>query len=159
MAAPTPSTRATPGGRMLRDGYKITVAFSLDTDISLQEVAITPPALEGGEEIDITTQWNDRWMTYAMQQLMKLGNLTFTCAYDPIIYEQCQTILNNDTGSVTLRFADGSTIAFFGGLKTATPDQMVKGTQPRMTCVVVATNFDRTNNVEAGLVVTSVSGT
>lgn len=159
MAAPSVTTRVTPGGRMLRDGYKITIALSLDPDIAFQEVAITPPALEGGEEIDITTQWNDRWITYAMQQLMKLGNLTFTCAYDPDCYNLCQTILNNDSGSWTLKFADGTTIAAYGGLKSFTPDQMVKGTQPRATGVLVATNFDRTNNVEAGILVTSVSGT
>ena len=158
MAAPTPSVRATPGGIKLPDGYQCLVTFTADTDFSVWEKTTTPPPLEGGDPIDQTTQHNVDYMTKFPQQLIDVGEATFTAAYDPASYTQALALINVQT-VVTYTFYDGSTLCFYGYLKTFAPGTQQRGTQPEATITVVCTNWDYVNKVEAAPVLTSVSGT
>lgn len=158
MAAPSPTTRQTPAGIVLPDGYQSLVTFATDPDVSVWEKGITPPGIDGGEPIEQTTMHNADWRTFAPRSLKTLTPHTFMCAYDPDAFNQLYALVNVPT-TVTVRFGDGSTLAFYGFLQKFEPAELVEGTQPEATVTVVPTNYDHVNKVEAAPVLTSVAGT
>jgi hypothetical protein len=158
MAAPTPSARVSPAGIKLKDGFKTVITFAADTDISLWEKNVTPPGIDGGDAVAQTTMHNVTWRTMAPRQLKTLTDFKVTAAYDPAVYTQILAIVNVET-TVTVTFPDGSTLAFYGFLKTLEFADLVEGTQPELTATVVPTNFDPVNHVEAAPVLASVVGT
>ncbi len=158
MAAPVPSTRQTPVGIKLKDGYSSLVTFATDPDVSLWEKRITPPGIDGGEAIEQTTMHNTAWRTFAPRGLKTLTEFTFTAAYDPDAINQLYALVNVET-TVTVRFPDGSTLAFYGYLQKMEPEELTEGEQPELTVTVTPTNFDHVNKVEAAPVLTSVAGT
>lgn len=158
MAAPTPTARQSPTGIKLETGHQVLITFARDPDFSLWEKVVTPPGMEGGDAIDITTQHNTAWRTFAPRKLKQMSESQFTAGYDPNFYSQGLSLLNQ-RDTVTVTFPDGSTIAAYGYLKTFTPNGMQDGEFPEATCMVVITNYDHVNKVEAAPVVTSVSGT
>lgn len=156
--APSPTARTTPSGIMLKDGYRATFTFSLDPDCSLKEVTITPGGEDLGDPIDQTTMWNDSYMTAAPQSLSQTGPTTIECAYDPAVLTELEAMKGvEQTG--TLTWKDGSTYAQYGWVNSWEIGQLVIGTQPRMTITWHNSNFDPTNNVEAGPALASVAGT
>lgn len=159
MASPTTQTRSTPGGIPLKDGYQTLIAFSLDTDVSFWEKTIKPPAVDGGEPIEITSMHNTTWITKIAQALAELQDVTLTASYDPSMYTQILSLVNKKEGSITINFADGSTLDFWGYLRIFDPQEVERGTQPEANITITPTNWDPVNNVEAGPVLTSVAGT
>lgn len=158
MAAPTPTTRVTPAGIMLEDGYQSLVTLAADTNIDFWEKTVQPPGLDGGEAIPITTMHNTVYRTFVSRELITLTPISFVAAYDPAVYDQITACLNVQT-TITVTFADGSTLAFYGYLQKFDPAVMTEGAQPEATITIVPTNYDPTNHVEAAPVMTSVAGT
>jgi len=157
-AAPSPTTRQTPGGRRLLDGYSTKITFARDPDVSLWEVSVKPPGIDGGDPIDTNTMHNVSWRTMAARALKTLTESTFTAAYDPDCYNQLLQLVNvYDT--LTVRFPDGSTLAFYGFLRQFDPNDNTEGEMPTATVTFQPTNYDYTNAVEAAPVLTSVAGT
>jgi hypothetical protein len=116
MAAPTPTARSTPVGIKLDDGHSTKVTFATDPDISLWEKAVQPPGVDGGDEIQTTTMFNEVWRTTSPRQLKTLTPSTFKAAYDPAVYDQIVALVNVRT-TITDTFPDGSTLASYGFLK------------------------------------------
>ena len=158
MAAPTPATRQDPSGRMLGDGYRTLVSITSDRNIELWEVSVTPPSLEGDEPVDTSTMHNDRYRTKAPRGLVTLNDFTFTCNYDPVAYSSISAIINVAT-TITIYFPDGSSLCFYGFVRTFAPDSLEEGTVPTATVTIVPTNMDPTNCVEAAPVYTAGTGT
>jgi hypothetical protein len=158
MAAPTPTARISPTGIKLKDGYQALITFAVDPDCALWEKTVKPPGIDGGDPIEQTTMHNITWRTRAPRSLKTLTEGSFKAAYDPICYTQLLTIVNVET-TITVEFADGSTVAFYGFLQNFDPDELVEGTQPEATCTICPTNFDHVNKVEAGPALSSVVGT
>lgn len=158
MAAPTPTTRVVPAGVYLKNGYRALITFALDPNISLWEIAVTPSGDDGGDAIDITTQWNDDFRTKAPQDLSEQTEASFTFAYDPVVRSQIAALINRAT-TITERYPDGSTLAYYGYLKSVEFDAMENGTMPMGTATIQPTNYDPTNRVEAAPVMTEVAGT
>lgn len=160
MAAPVATTRGTPAGIMLKDGYKSLITFARLTTASFWEKTVQPVGIDGGEPIEQTTMHNSAWRTTAPRSLMTLTPFTVKAAYDPnfLNTSQVQSLINQPD-TITQRFADGTTIAFYGYLQKFEPAEMSEGAQPEATLTIVPTNFDHVNKVEAGPVITSVSGT
>ena len=158
MTAPSVTERTTPAGIDLKDGFPTILAFSQDVDISLWEVEVTPPGIDGGDAIDITTMHNAIWMTKAAQSLAEMTDISMRVGYDPDCYDEIIAIINVQ-GSVTIHFPDGSTLAFYGYLKSFKPGALSKGKYPDAEIVIVITNYDPTAHVEAGPVMTEVAGT
>lgn len=158
MAAPSPTTRVTPPGIMLGNGHSTKVTIAGDPNIDFWEKTVQPPGLDGGDEIDITTMFNTTWRTKISRALIDMTPLSLTAAYDPVVYNQAVQMINYET-TITVAFPDGSTLAFYGYLKTCTPQDMQEGEQPELQVEIVCTNYDPTNRVEAAPVMTSVSGT
>lgn len=158
MAAPTPSARVEPTGIKLRDGYRTLVTFAADTNLNVWEISITPPGLDGGDPIDTTTMWNDRWRSMSSRALITMTEFKMDCAYDPVIYSEALSLINLET-TVTVRFPDTSTLAFYGFLKSFEMDALEEGTFPKCTITVVPTNADPTTGAEEDPVLTNVAGT
>ena len=159
MAAPATTERVAPAGIRLDDGYQTLIAFALDPDVSFWEKTVKPPGLDGGDAIDTTTMHNVTWRTFAARQLKTLTNAQTKVSYDPNVYNNILSNLINREGAITVHFPDGSTLDFFGFLRTFDPQPLTKGQMPRATVAFTPTNYDPANNVEAGPVLTSVAGT
>lgn len=159
MAAPSTTTRQTPGGIALERGFPCTIAFERDPDVSFWEKNITPPALDGGDAIETQTMHNLVYRTKAPRGLITVDDISLTVAYDPDVYNQIKNNLINRNGSITLEWADGTTCSFWGYLQKFEPGEMNEEDQPEADITIVVTNWDHNNNVEAGPVWTSVAGT
>lgn len=158
MGAPTPTARVTPAGLKLEDGQFSTHTFAADPDVGLWEKSVKPPGMDGGDKIDLTNHHNVAYRTSAPRNLKTLTASTFKAFYDPDVYNQLMALINVKT-TCTTTFIDGSTLAYFGYLKSVEFDDMVEGTAPECTVTIETTNVDPSDGSEAGPVLTSVSGT
>jgi hypothetical protein len=141
MTAPTPTTRGTPTGTMLENGYQSLITFEDNATIGLYEKTTTPAGLEGGDKIDITTMHNTDYKTYAAQALSEMSDGQMTVGYDPSQLTAINTLIN-EAQVITQTFSDGSSWCYYGYLKSFTPAQLANGTHPEATCVIVTTNRD-----------------
>ena len=78
MAAPTPTARATPVGRKLKEGFPVKITIAADTDISFWEKSVTPVGFDGGDSIDQSTMFNTRYRTKAARTLIDTTDVTVT---------------------------------------------------------------------------------
>lgn len=157
MAAPSATPRVDPAGLLLEDGYRSVITFATDTNLELWEKTVQPPGMDGGDAIDITTMHNDVWRTAASRALVTLTDSTAVCAYDPVCYTSLLALLNVHT-TITHTFPDGSTVAYYGFLRSVEFAELVEGTQPEVTITITPTNRD-SSGVEYGPTVVSVAGT
>lgn len=158
MAAPTPTARATPVGRKLKEGFPVKITIAADTDISFWEKSVTPVGFDGGDSIDQSTMFNTRYRTKAARTLIDTTDGSGIVAFDPAVLDQIEDIINLET-TITYTFRDGSTWAVYGYLKSFTPGEQVEGEQPEADIEIVHTNYDNSGNAEAGPAVASVAGT
>ncbi len=157
MVAPAVTTRTAPVGIPLENGYQILIAFSQDVDVSLWEKSVKPPGLDGGDPIDITTQWNETYRTQAARSLIKMTDGGMTVGYDPAVYPQIAAIINKE-GAITINLPDGSSLSFYGALRTFEPNDQNDGTMPEATCAITVTNRDPTTGDEEAPVYTAPVG-
>lgn len=158
MGTPTTTARVDPTGIRLKNGYQTLIAFERNSSINFWEVTIQPPSMDGGDAVDITTMHNDIYTTMTSGTLITLGEFNCTGAYDPSLYTDILDLLNQE-GSVTIHFPDGSTLDFFGYLKSFEPDELSRDEMPSASFTVVPTNTDPSDCTEAAPVLTSVTGT
>jgi hypothetical protein len=159
MTAPSPTSRTTPTGIKLGDGYQTLVTFGRDANINLWEKSVTPPGYEGGDAIDDTTMHNTTYRTFGPRNLITLTETTFTCMYDPDAYTDILNNLLNQEDTITVSFPDGSTLAFFGYLKSFIPSELVEGETPEAEITIQPTNIDPGTSNEESAVLASVAGT
>lgn len=158
MSAPVPSNRVFPVGIKLDDGFSTLITIAADTDISFWEKTVQPPGYDGGDAIETTTMHNIRLRTMSPRQLKTLTECQITAQYDPAVFSQVFNIINLET-TITIRFPDHSTLAFFGYLQKFEPQENTEGECPMANITIVPTNVDPVANVEADPVLTSVAGT
>lgn len=158
MAAPTPTARVTPDGIELKDGYQTLITIAVDSNINFWEKTVKPPGFDGGDKIDITTMHNTLYRTFIPRALLTLTEVTTTALYDPILYDEAIAACNVAT-TITVRFTDLSTIAFFGYLRLFDPQDVEEGSPPECQITIEPTNYDPANNVEEAPVMTLVAGT
>jgi len=158
MAAPTVTARnlRVPAGARLKNGFQILVVFAADPDVGLWEVDVTPPGLEGGEPVNITTQYNEDYETMAARALKTMTQGTFNAGYDPECLDQLNALINVET-SITVHFPNNDSWTFYGYLKNFQPATQQQGTMPLAACQIQPTNYDPTNNVEAAPVFTAAA--
>jgi len=159
MTAPTASTRLTPTGIKLPDGYQSLITFSRDRDVSFWEKTVKPPGLDGGDAIDTTTMHNVLYRTFTSRSLQTMTDAATTVAYDPAVFSQILTNLVNQPGVVTVAYPDGSTLAFYGYLRSFEPNELSEGAQPEASVTITCTNQDPVTGAEEAAVLTSVAGT
>ena len=156
MAAPSPDDRDPPGGIPLWDGFRTLITFEYDSDISLWEKSTTPPGIEGGDAIDVSTFHNVFYRTKWPRELVEITDGSFKAAYDPASWSQILAQVNVRQ-TITVTFNDESTEAFWGHLKSAIPDEHSDGSQPECTVTFVVDNIDNSYD-ESGPYLTSVAG-
>jgi len=132
----------------LNDGYQTLVSFAADPTVLMYEKSVTPPELDGGGEIDITTMLNTAYRTQNPKALISVGDAAMTVAYDPAVYPEIVALLNINT-LITLTFPDGDTVAWWGWLNKFTPGEHVEGEQPTADLEIKATNHND-SGVETG---------
>lgn len=128
-----------PSGVLQNDGFSTQIAFAQDANISLWEKTITPPGVDGGGEIDITTMINTAYRTKAPKSLITLTEVSFTAGYDAAVYDEVIAITNVN-GLITLTFPVGDTLAFYGWLNLFQPGDHVEGEFPEAECTIIVSN-------------------
>lgn len=121
------------------DGFSTTISFASNDSVYLYEKEVTPPGIDGGDEIDTTTMLNTAWRTRQPRSLKTLTECSAVVAYDPAIYDDILDMLN-DNQLITITFPDTATLAFWGWLKSFTPNACVEGEQPTANIVIVPSN-------------------
>ncbi len=158
---PTAAARVVPDGKKLQDGHgptKATFTWTADTNWNLFDIEVGIPGFDAGEPVNTTTQFNATWRTKYMRTLFDLKEFQVTGAFDPILLTEILAAKGiNGTGTIT--FPDGSTYAFYCGIRQLEFEKMVEGTMPKATVTIVPTNTDPITYAEEGPVLTSVSGT
>jgi len=123
----------------LKDTYGISItiaghAFALYLDPK----SITPFGVDGGDAIDNTTLSNTRYKTKSPGTLVELTDGSFTAAYDPGELANIYAAIN-DNALITITYADDTTDAVYGYLKSFTPNEHGERTDATAECVIVAT--------------------
>lgn len=124
------------------DGHSTTIEFSAAASIMgivLWEKSVTPPGIDGGGENDTTTMRNLIWRTKSPKTLKTMTEFSFTAAYDPACYDEILELLQVNN-QVTINFADGSSLTFWGWLDKFTPGEVVEGEQPEADVVIIPSN-------------------
>ncbi len=167
MANPINTARTNPltaGNRPMPNGFQTLIAFQLAPALAFFEKAVTPPGMDGGEPIDITTMWNNRSRTKAPRALIEPTNASMRVGYDmaaldPGVVATTIEDLINDNQMITVHYPDTSQYSFWGWLKTFIPGEMEDGVFPEADMEIVQSNWDDVNCVEADALVTSSDGT
>lgn len=161
MAAPATTARVESSGLKQVAGFSTQIAFSLDANVAFWEQEVQPPGYDGGDKIETSTMFNTLYETFSPRTLIEITDTSVVAAYDPLVFTEIVSLINKaiPDGAVTVHFPDGSTLDFFGYLKSFIPQALVKGEQPKADIVIVCTNWDPTNSLEVGPVMTEVAGT
>jgi|SRR3990167_1059297 len=116
-------------GARLDDGFSSTITLENIPSVKLYEKDVTPPGVNMGGAIDITTMRNTAWRTQSPKTLKALAAVSATVAYAVEAYENiiAQIGVNQP---ITITFPDDSTIEFWGWLEEFTPGALTEGEQP-----------------------------
>lgn len=123
------------------DGHGTLISFGSYPSVNFWEKSVTPPGMSGGGENDTTTMHNTTYRTRSPKQLKTLSECSFTAAYDPDVYSNIVSMIN-DNQQITITFPDSSTLTFWGWLDEFTPNEVVEGEQPTAECTIVPSNQD-----------------
>ena len=137
------------------DGFSTTIEFANDSDIQFFEKEVTPPGVSGGGENDTSTMRNLKWRTRSPKGLITLSEASLSVAYDPSVYDEIVALVNVNQ-LITINFADGSKLDFFGWLDEFTPGAAVEGEQPTADITIIPSNQDL-NGVEIDPVYTAAA--
>lgn len=154
MAAPATTSRTTPPGTKLDNGFSSKIAFAADADVNFWETSVQPPGIDGGDAIDITTMFNSTYRTMAARTLIQITEHTLIVSYDPNVWAQIISLVNTE-GAITVHFPNSDTLDFFGYLRVFQPQTNEPGTRPTANVTITPTNWDPSNNVEQGPVYTA----
>lgn len=149
MGIPPTSTRGTPGGVKLGDGYQTLIAFENDLVVAFYEKTVTPPGFDGGDAVDTTTMHNVTWRTKISRGLIDTTDAGTVVAYDPLVLDEIVALLNVEQG-ITFNHSNGDKWDIWGFLKSFTPSEDSEGSQPEATIVIVSTNTDPSDGSETG---------
>jgi hypothetical protein len=159
MAAPTPSARATPSGKFLENQFRTHITLGNINNISFWEQTVKPPGFSAGGPIKTSTMFNVRYHTQAPKKLLTTSDITGKAGYDPIVGSQVIAQAGIPQ-SITVTHPDGSTEAHWGWLDEWMPgENTTEDGFPTADYKICISNWDETNDVEAGPAYNLVSGT
>ena len=126
------------------DGHSTLVTFANYPSVKLWEKEVTPPGVSGGGENDTTTMHNTAWRTRSPKQLKTLSSASFTAAYDPAVFSDIVSMVNENQ-QITVTFADGQTLTFWGWLDEFSPQRAQEGSQPTCEITIIPSNQNASN--------------
>jgi hypothetical protein len=121
------------------DGFSTLITLANVPAIKLYEKEVTPPGVSGGGANDTTTMRNTTWRTMSPKKLKSLTPMKLTAAYDTVCYNDIIAQVNINQ-LITVKFADNSTLAFWGYLNEFTPGGAKEGEQPTAEVSIEPTN-------------------
>lgn len=136
----------------LDDGHSTRIAFAEEASVLFFEKEVTPPGIEGGGANDTTTMLNTIWRTKAPKKLKSLKDASVVVAYDPAVFPQIVDMINVNQ-LITVTYADGATLVFWGWIDDFSPARSVEGEQPTAEVTIIPSN-QNDSLVEAGPVLT-----
>jgi hypothetical protein len=125
------------------DGFSTTVDLAANPSVHFWEKTVTPPGVEGGGANDTSTMRNTAWRTKAPKKLKTLSDGKMTVAYDPEIYDDVLAMVQVNQ-LITVNFADGDTLAFWGWIDSFVPGAAEEGSQPTAEVTFIPSNQDDT---------------
>lgn len=149
MGIPPTSTRGTPAGVALGDGYQILIAFENNPTIAFFEKSATPFGFDIGDKVDTTTMHNLTHRTAISRSLIESTDGGSVVAYDPLVLDEIDALLGVEQG-ITWNHSNGDKWDAWGFLKSFVPSEVSEGAQPEATIVIVVTNTDPADGSEAG---------
>lgn len=141
------TTRVTPVGIKLGDGFVSKITFAADPDVSLWERSVQPMGMDGGDAVDTTTMWNSVVRTKSSRGLVDTTNGKVSAGYDPRVLAQILNLINVET-QITYLMPDGTRWILYGYLKSATPNALEEGQFPMVDCEIVHTNTHPSTGAE-----------
>lgn len=127
----------------LKDGHPTTINFSLNPNVKLWEMTVTPPGISAGGANDTTSMRNTTWRTNQPKHLKTLTPFTFDAQYDPIWYDQALAMAGVNQ-LIYVLFPDGDKYYFWGWLDTVAPNAVSEGSPPTVSVTVIPSNQDNT---------------
>ena len=118
---------------MLKDGYQTTLGFTAYPSITIYPKTLTPPGVDSGGVIDISTMANSAYRTFFPKSLKTLSEFTITAGYDPAVYTDILAMVGSGTSAndlLTFTFPDGSYISFWGTVSNFAPQELSEGEHP-----------------------------
>ncbi len=158
MAAPGVTSRTTPTGYKLPEGFRAFVAYSLRNAVDVWEVEVSPAGMEAAE-IDTSTQHSTKWRTKWISALVNSTDVPFTAGYNPDAMDDLMFLCGAQSGSFTVQMPQNTKYSYWGGMKTLGFQPLKAGQFPLVNITNCVTNWDTANRVEAGPAVTQAAGT
>lgn len=141
MAAPVKVVRAEPFPLPMPEGHQILIAINGYTTICFWEIDIKPPAMDGQEPIDTTTQFNTQVHTMYPRVLKKWDAVSVQASYAPAVYLDVYRIINVVL-NMCIEFPNQDNLAFWGFIQKFEPEALKEGDYPKANISIVIANFD-----------------
>lgn len=151
---PAVTARTTPTGKWIEDGFPTKIAFASKPAVSFWEKSVKPPGVDGGDAIEHTNMHSLAWRLKGPRKLKTLTDTSTTASYDPAVYADILTLCNAPD-SITITFPNGSSISFYGFLRTFEPSDAGEGAEPTASITITPTNRDPVTGLESPPVFTA----
>lgn len=140
---PTPTTRVAPPNASIfeKNGFRALITFTLDTNISLWEVAVTPPGIDGGPPVLLGNMW---WSKFEPKVPKGLAVQTEARGIVQYSVGALQSIINaiNRPDEICYTFPSGRTWSFYGYLRQFMPQEHRDGVACLAQIVIEPTTLD-----------------
>lgn len=127
--------------KRLDDGYQTLISFANAPSVKFYEKTVTPPGMDAGGEVDVTTMRNVKYRTRNPKHLITSTNISATVAWDPAAYNDVVSMIHVNQ-LITITLPDASTVAIWGWLDKFTPGEHREGEQPTATIDIIPSNQD-----------------
>ena len=123
------------------DGFSTIFSFAENPTVKFYEKEVTPPGMEGGGANDTTTMRNTALRTRAPKKLKTLTEMEAVVSYDADVFDPTEVwAMINVNQLITITFADGAELDFWGWLDVFKPNRTVEGEQPTANVTIIPSN-------------------
>lgn len=132
--------------KRIDDGFSTLITLGAG-NAHFWEKTVTPPGVEAGGGINVTTMHNTAWRTQKPKKLKSLTDSSFTAAYDAEVLTAILAEIGVNQ-AITITFPDGEEVLFYGWLDSFILGEHTEGEQPEAQATVIASNVHSTTGAE-----------
>lgn len=134
---------------VLEDGFATIFSFAANPTVKFYEKIITPPGMDGGGPIDVTTMRNTLYRTFAPKKLKTLTPMTAQCSFDDQVFSATEVwAMIGVNQLITITFPDAHTFAFWGFLDKFIPGDLGIAEDQPMATVTIQPTMRNASGVE-----------